>query len=185
MKREEIKRDYFTLSIVPQACSSLEAMEKGKQVHYHIIKSRFDSDIFVGGTLLDMCSKPPIEQHVPPHINKPFLLYLITICQVLKTYPVTVLQILFLIFKCNLLGAKSLKLYGVLQSLFLIFNCNVSVAKNISTSFYEAFVLSITAICQVLKIYPVLKSLFLIFNRNPLGATNISSYSLTKSISYL
>ena len=57
MKREEIKREYFTLSIVPQACSSLEAMEKGKQVHSHIIKSRFDSDVFVGCTLIDMCSK--------------------------------------------------------------------------------------------------------------------------------
>eukprot|EP01018_Ginkgo_biloba_P000686 Gb_34816 [translate_table: standard] len=53
----DIKPCHFTLSSVLTACASLEALEQGKDVHAYIIKSGFESDVYVGSGLVDMYAK--------------------------------------------------------------------------------------------------------------------------------
>eukprot|EP01018_Ginkgo_biloba_P025327 Gb_09957 [translate_table: standard] len=57
MQQEGIKPDCFTFSSVLSACASLAAMEKGKQIHSHIIRMGFESAVFVGSALVDMYAK--------------------------------------------------------------------------------------------------------------------------------
>jgi pentatricopeptide repeat protein len=47
----------LTFPSVLQTCTSLAAMEQGKQVHYHAIRSGFEIDIYVGNALVDMYAK--------------------------------------------------------------------------------------------------------------------------------
>eukprot|EP01018_Ginkgo_biloba_P031529 Gb_16954 [translate_table: standard] len=47
----------FTFASVLRACSSLSALEQGKQVHAHIVRTGFESDVFVGTALVDTYSK--------------------------------------------------------------------------------------------------------------------------------
>eukprot|EP01018_Ginkgo_biloba_P024506 Gb_17916 [translate_table: standard] len=51
------KPNHFTYSSALSACASLTALEEGKQVHAHIIKSGVESDVFVGSGLVDMYAK--------------------------------------------------------------------------------------------------------------------------------
>lgn len=57
MLDREIKPDSFVCSSVLNACANLSAYEQGKQVHVHIIKYGFMSDIFAGNSLVNMYSK--------------------------------------------------------------------------------------------------------------------------------
>lgn len=49
--------DKVTFMVLLKACASLVALELGKQVHAHIIKSSLNCNIFVGNSLIDMYAK--------------------------------------------------------------------------------------------------------------------------------
>eukprot|EP01018_Ginkgo_biloba_P023999 Gb_36140 [translate_table: standard] len=57
MHRAGIQPNQFTLTSVLPACGSLAALEDGKKVHEKIIKSGFQSNVFVGSALVDMYAK--------------------------------------------------------------------------------------------------------------------------------
>ncbi|KAH9293007.1 hypothetical protein KI387_041794, partial [Taxus chinensis] len=52
-----IKPNHFTYVIVLKTCASLAALEQGMQFHAQIIKSGYESDVFVGSALVDMYAK--------------------------------------------------------------------------------------------------------------------------------
>ncbi|XP_057812661.2 pentatricopeptide repeat-containing protein At4g02750 [Cryptomeria japonica] len=52
-----IKQDCYTFSSVLQACATAAAIEKGKQIHSHVIRLGFESDLYVGGALVNMYAK--------------------------------------------------------------------------------------------------------------------------------
>eukprot|EP01018_Ginkgo_biloba_P005616 Gb_23023 [translate_table: standard] len=54
MQRTVIKPDHFTFASVLQACTNMATL---KQVHEYIIRSKFQSDIFVENALVDMYAK--------------------------------------------------------------------------------------------------------------------------------
>jgi hypothetical protein len=47
----------LTFPNVLKACASLVAMEQGKPVHYHAIRSGFEVNIYVGNVLVYMYEK--------------------------------------------------------------------------------------------------------------------------------
>eukprot|EP00249_Psilotum_nudum_P015985 c25607_g15_i1 orf=2-343(+) len=57
MQQEGVKPNEATFVSVLKACAHLAALEQGKQIHCYIIKSGFESDIFVGSALIDMYMK--------------------------------------------------------------------------------------------------------------------------------
>eukprot|EP01018_Ginkgo_biloba_P004534 Gb_08029 [translate_table: standard] len=57
MQRLGVKWNRSTFSSVLSACASLATLEQGKLVHAHIIKLAFESDVFVGTSLVDMYAK--------------------------------------------------------------------------------------------------------------------------------
>eukprot|EP01018_Ginkgo_biloba_P036406 Gb_31440 [translate_table: standard] len=57
MQWEGTKPDHCTFTIVLSTCGSLSALEYGKQVQQHIIKSGFESYVFVGNALITMYAK--------------------------------------------------------------------------------------------------------------------------------
>eukprot|EP01018_Ginkgo_biloba_P014954 Gb_36806 [translate_table: standard] len=57
MQEAGIKPNQFTYSNVIRSCLILAALEQGKVVHAHIIKSGFDSNLFLGNVLLDMYAR--------------------------------------------------------------------------------------------------------------------------------
>eukprot|EP01018_Ginkgo_biloba_P030030 Gb_09794 [translate_table: standard] len=57
MQRCGVKPTQFTFGSVITACASLLAMEEGKQVNVHIIKTGYTSDLFVGSALVNMYFK--------------------------------------------------------------------------------------------------------------------------------
>ncbi|KAG6777073.1 hypothetical protein POTOM_016873 [Populus tomentosa] len=57
MQDRGIKPDSFVCSSLLNACASLSAYEQGKQVHVHILKFGFMSDIFAGNSLVNMYAK--------------------------------------------------------------------------------------------------------------------------------
>eukprot|EP01018_Ginkgo_biloba_P035775 Gb_37473 [translate_table: standard] len=52
-----VKLDKFSFATILNACASLPALERGKHVHSHVIKTGFESNVFVGSTLVDMYAK--------------------------------------------------------------------------------------------------------------------------------
>jgi pentatricopeptide repeat protein len=50
-------KDHFTYTSVLSASASLVAVEQGKLVHAHIIKTGYESNVSVGNTLVDMYAK--------------------------------------------------------------------------------------------------------------------------------
>eukprot|EP01018_Ginkgo_biloba_P037444 Gb_29868 [translate_table: standard] len=52
-----IRPDNFTISFALKACSSLSSLQKGKKIHYHIVRNGFESHVFVGTALIDMYAK--------------------------------------------------------------------------------------------------------------------------------
>lgn len=57
MREERVKVDAFTFVSLLKACVSLKAFEEAKQIHMHIIEKEFESDLFVGSTLIDTYAK--------------------------------------------------------------------------------------------------------------------------------
>jgi pentatricopeptide repeat protein len=57
MQQEGMSPDKFTFVQVIKACAGLGALEDGRFVHKQLIQSGFESDIFVGSSLVDMYAK--------------------------------------------------------------------------------------------------------------------------------
>ncbi|KAJ7565309.1 hypothetical protein O6H91_02G056300 [Diphasiastrum complanatum] len=57
MKQEGMRTDDVTFVGLLKACASIAALEKGKQLHSHIIKSGFESDVILGSALVDMYAR--------------------------------------------------------------------------------------------------------------------------------
>lgn len=57
MKEVGAKPDAVTFTSVLPACSQLAALEKGKEIHNHIIESKLETNEIVMGALLDMYAK--------------------------------------------------------------------------------------------------------------------------------
>eukprot|EP01018_Ginkgo_biloba_P015526 Gb_39725 [translate_table: standard] len=57
MRRSGMQPDNFTFPYVLKACADLAALQQGKEIHNYIIRSGFESDIFVGNALVAMYSK--------------------------------------------------------------------------------------------------------------------------------
>lgn len=57
MQPTGVKPDSVTYASILPACGNLAALEYGKQFHKDIIRSGFQSDIFVGNALVDMYAK--------------------------------------------------------------------------------------------------------------------------------
>lgn len=49
--------DNFTFPFVLKACSALSAIEEGRNIHEHAIRSGWETDVFVGAALIDMYAK--------------------------------------------------------------------------------------------------------------------------------
>ncbi|CAL5439760.1 unnamed protein product [Camellia sinensis] len=49
--------DNFTFPFVLKACSALSAIDVGRDVHEHVIRTRWETDVFVGAALIDMYAK--------------------------------------------------------------------------------------------------------------------------------
>eukprot|EP01018_Ginkgo_biloba_P019893 Gb_33697 [translate_table: standard] len=57
MQREGVERDNFTFPFVLKACAGLSSLQQGKEVHNHILRGGFESDVFVCTALIDMYAK--------------------------------------------------------------------------------------------------------------------------------
>eukprot|EP01018_Ginkgo_biloba_P030301 Gb_17294 [translate_table: standard] len=57
MQQEGTRPDNFTFPLVLKACAALLALQEGKEIHYHIVRSRLESDVFVAAGLIDMYAK--------------------------------------------------------------------------------------------------------------------------------
>lgn len=57
MQQEGIKPNRVTFISVLKGCSNVAALDQGKLIHAHIIKSSFESDLLVGSTLVEMYAK--------------------------------------------------------------------------------------------------------------------------------
>ncbi|XP_010260860.1 PREDICTED: putative pentatricopeptide repeat-containing protein At5g52630 [Nelumbo nucifera] len=49
--------DNFTFPFVLKACSALPALQQGREIHCHVIRAGWESDVFVGAALIDMYAK--------------------------------------------------------------------------------------------------------------------------------
>ncbi|KAL5729515.1 hypothetical protein ACHQM5_002455 [Ranunculus cassubicifolius] len=52
-----LQPDNFTFPFVLKACSALSALEKGRHIHQDVVRTGWESDVFVGAALIDMYSK--------------------------------------------------------------------------------------------------------------------------------
>jgi pentatricopeptide repeat protein len=57
MQQEGVQPDSLSFVGVLKACASMVAIEEGRCVHRQIIQSGFESDMFVGSSLVDMYAK--------------------------------------------------------------------------------------------------------------------------------
>eukprot|EP01018_Ginkgo_biloba_P036876 Gb_04828 [translate_table: standard] len=57
MQQAGMDFDQFIFSSVVRACSGIADEDQGRQVHAHIIKTEFETDVFVGSALVDMYAK--------------------------------------------------------------------------------------------------------------------------------
>ncbi|KAJ7533579.1 hypothetical protein O6H91_13G055700 [Diphasiastrum complanatum] len=57
MKQKGVRPDNVTYVVLLKACASIAALEEGKQLHSHIIRSGFQLDVVMGSALVDMYSK--------------------------------------------------------------------------------------------------------------------------------
>lgn len=53
----DLKPDSFVCSSLLNACANLSAYEQGKQIHVHVLKLGFMSDVFAGNSLVNMYAK--------------------------------------------------------------------------------------------------------------------------------
>lgn len=57
MARNCVPPDKFTFPLALKACATLSGLRQGREIHAHIIKMGFESDVYVGNALVDMYSK--------------------------------------------------------------------------------------------------------------------------------
>ncbi|KAJ7560407.1 hypothetical protein O6H91_04G128300 [Diphasiastrum complanatum] len=57
MKQEAVQPNNVTYATLLKVCASIAALEKGKRLHFDIIKSGFELDVMVGSALVDMYAK--------------------------------------------------------------------------------------------------------------------------------
>ncbi|XP_057822869.2 pentatricopeptide repeat-containing protein At4g02750 [Cryptomeria japonica] len=57
MQHAGMKPDQMTFASVVNACACIAALQQGRQVHQYVIKIGFESDIYVGNTLITMYAK--------------------------------------------------------------------------------------------------------------------------------
>eukprot|EP01018_Ginkgo_biloba_P011244 Gb_34298 [translate_table: standard] len=57
MQREGVQPDNFTFPFVLKACAALSALQEGKEIHDDIVRAGFESDVFVGNSLVAMYAK--------------------------------------------------------------------------------------------------------------------------------
>ncbi|CAK9213804.1 unnamed protein product [Sphagnum troendelagicum] len=57
LQEEGVQPDFMTLVGVLNACASVVALEEGRRAHDWVIKSGWDSNVFVGNSLIDMYAK--------------------------------------------------------------------------------------------------------------------------------
>eukprot|EP01018_Ginkgo_biloba_P007317 Gb_00862 [translate_table: standard] len=57
MRQTGMKPDQFTFASLLRSCAQLAALEQGKQVHVHMIKTGYEPNIFAGSALVDMYVK--------------------------------------------------------------------------------------------------------------------------------
>ncbi|XP_058104817.1 pentatricopeptide repeat-containing protein At2g03880, mitochondrial [Magnolia sinica] len=57
MQSEGLRPDQYTLGSILRACSSVSELRRGEQVHAHIVKTMFDSNVYVVTGLIDMYGK--------------------------------------------------------------------------------------------------------------------------------
>lgn len=73
MQLENILPDRATILAVVPACADILALQRGKIIHGHIIKGKFQSDVYVGNSLVTMyakCGKPEISRKVFDNMPK-------------------------------------------------------------------------------------------------------------------
>eukprot|EP01018_Ginkgo_biloba_P022430 Gb_00259 [translate_table: standard] len=64
-----MKKNSFTFSSILKACVSVGALEQGKQIHAHAVKTGFEPDVFVGSSLVDMYAKCGSLEHACQMFN--------------------------------------------------------------------------------------------------------------------
>eukprot|EP01018_Ginkgo_biloba_P019771 Gb_28393 [translate_table: standard] len=57
MQLTGIEPDKFTFPFVLKACASLKALQMGKEIHDHIVRTGLESDVFVGNSLVTMYAR--------------------------------------------------------------------------------------------------------------------------------
>lgn len=57
MDQQNVRAYWAVYSCLLQACAKVKALEEGKQVHTHMLKSEFKADIFLGNVLISMYAK--------------------------------------------------------------------------------------------------------------------------------
>ncbi|CAM6019343.1 unnamed protein product [Sphagnum balticum] len=57
MQQEGVRPSHITFIGVLNACASVAALDEGKCAHQQIIESGFESNVFVGSSLIDMYAK--------------------------------------------------------------------------------------------------------------------------------
>eukprot|EP01018_Ginkgo_biloba_P019525 Gb_02229 [translate_table: standard] len=57
MQRAGIQPDNFTYTFLLKACASLSALREGEEIHCHVAKNEFESDVFVGNSLVALYAK--------------------------------------------------------------------------------------------------------------------------------
>eukprot|EP01018_Ginkgo_biloba_P017187 Gb_23320 [translate_table: standard] len=57
MQQAGIQPNKFTFPFVLKACAGLSALQEGREIHYHIVRTGFESDVYVGTALVDMYAK--------------------------------------------------------------------------------------------------------------------------------
>ncbi|CAK9253966.1 unnamed protein product [Sphagnum jensenii] len=70
MNKEGVQPDSVTFVGVLNACASIVALEEGRCVHQQIIESGWDSNVFVGNSLVDMYAKCGSMEDVQTVFNK-------------------------------------------------------------------------------------------------------------------
>lgn len=57
MHTSNLQPDIYTIATILTSCSRLATLERGKQVHAHLIRSGYKSDFHIGAALVDMYAK--------------------------------------------------------------------------------------------------------------------------------
>eukprot|EP01018_Ginkgo_biloba_P025036 Gb_28343 [translate_table: standard] len=72
MQRKRMRPNQITFASALSACSSIAALQQGKQVHAHIIKNGFELDVVLGNAFVDMYAKCGMIESAHQVFNKMF-----------------------------------------------------------------------------------------------------------------